>query len=273
MTEQAKVAFVDHYAIAAPKPTDKLWRYMSVTKFLDLILRSRLYFPSINSLRTADPYEGRNTDAHISYWRGLAELLKTNPQQAYSQFSSYFQESVYTLSFLQQYINAHADPSQIETAVGRSIFVNCWHNSDYESAALWSIYANPAGICVETTAHDLKLALADQPDDLYIGSVQYLDFGVEHFDRNNLFSYVLKKRLSFEHEHEVRLITTKFPKTDFSEIQPNGIYIATNISALIKNIHVSPNAQFFEFEAIKEFVNRLHPNIPVNQSNLNSIRA
>ncbi|MEX2036885.1 MAG: hypothetical protein WEA28_17015 [Xanthobacteraceae bacterium] len=80
------------------------------------------------------------------------------------------------------------------------VYVNCWHQNEYESVAMWKLYA-PANesIAIVSTVKKLIDALDDS---CIVSSVTYLDYGKDHIDDWNMFSGFLHKRISFEHERE-----------------------------------------------------------------------
>lgn len=87
------------------------------------------------------------------------------------------------------------------------MFINCWHSSNHESAAMWDLYAKKdSGIALRTTIGELKASFLGG-NDVYIGKVKYVDFSthVETSLINTLVPAFLK-RASFEHEKEIRIL-------------------------------------------------------------------
>lgn len=125
-----------------------------------------------------------------------------------------------------------------------SFFVNCWHASEYESAALWGQYAEHAGLAVRTTVGRLKSSI-DSETPYFIGQIEYRDFSERAFpaSMNSLLPAFLKRK-SFEHEHEVRVLVFDFPRREFSvdcsQLQANET-LSVDLSVLIDAIYLSPS--------------------------------
>jgi hypothetical protein len=115
---------LDHPVVAPPDdPRATLWRYMDFTKFVDLLARRALWFSRADLL--GDPWEGTYTRANLK--KRLAQ------------------------------IGAVAEPSDEVLrrnliATERSIYVNCWHMNEGESAAMWKLYLSAReGVAVQST--------------------------------------------------------------------------------------------------------------------------
>ena len=99
-----------------------IWRYMDFSKFVDLIDLQRLCFTRLNELRKVDPYEGSFIAFHPDYKDGQSSNLIEEPDKGLS----------------------------------KDYFVNCWHLSDIESAALWKVFSNSNEcIAIKSTIYNL----------------------------------------------------------------------------------------------------------------------
>ena len=94
--------------------------------------------------------------------------------------------------------------SDLENYLRSRVCIHCWHASEMESAAMWSIYAGHAGIAVKTTVAALKAALSDAHEQIWISSVFCTDLKSTDVS-SALFPFILKRK-SFEFEREVRLL-------------------------------------------------------------------
>ncbi|HNS19398.1 MAG TPA: DUF86 domain-containing protein [Sedimentisphaerales bacterium] len=91
--------------------------------------------------------------------------------------------------------------------------INCWHCADYESAAMWKLYAsNRMGVAVRTSAERLRTAL--QPfrlaprfgeEEPYWGRVRYVDLHTERLRVGMEHRFFYKHR-AFEWEREFRVV-------------------------------------------------------------------
>ena len=191
----------------------KIWRYMDLTKFLAIIIQKELYFNRADNYE--DIYEGELAS-------GDKELLQSNPQ----------------LEIINQ---------------RDSTFINCWHENEVESAAMWKLYGNiDDAIAIETDLVRLRTSL---PIRIEIRKVDYIDY-----DNNSIIRMCLErnhglsvqdilayKRKSFIHEQEYRAIYWKIPDSDeldegMTWVHPKGINLSIDCSILIKKVHISPYA-------------------------------
>src|SRR5262249_40165311 len=83
-------------------------------------------------------------------------------------------------------------------------YVSCWHLSTVESAAMWKQYvAHGEGIAVCTTVNRLHDALKHSEKTINVQSVQYVENHTWELPAS-IYSHLLRKLTSFEHESEVR---------------------------------------------------------------------
>src|SRR6266581_7483717 len=120
------------------EPTDehaKIWRYMDFTKFVSLLDKRALYFT--RSDRFSDKFEGAVPKPTIKARE--VEVLGLETHLA--------EEALRVMS-------------QGSRKVREWIFVNCWHMNNYESAAMWQLYAQKnEGIAIQSTFARLKDSL------------------------------------------------------------------------------------------------------------------
>jgi hypothetical protein len=169
----------------------------------------------------------------------------------------------------------------------RNTIVNCWHVGKAESAAMWSLYAlNNAGLAIRTTfkrmtealprysgAEDEEIEYSLAPSVLHVGGglVEYIDFGDDQLrlDANRLPFY---KRRSFEHEREFRLVCRAYPymgdPTEESCFPHGGDYVPLNVTHLVKDVFVAPQAPGWFVEVVQEVIDRFGFSFDVRQSSL-----
>jgi hypothetical protein len=216
-------ASTNHVCFQQPQSEKiKLWRYMDFTKFVSLISSSTLFF--CRSDLFSDPFEGSYPKANVPLRPLVYHQLYQNME------SSDFQ-------------NLMTQTSNFTKSIREGVYINCWHANEYESAAMWDLYAKTnEAVAVETDYLNLKNVL---PDNIFLGLVNYIDYETEWIPESNIFYPFTHKRKSFEHEKEVRAVITKFREKDIYYDQKNeisGINIKIELNSLIKNIHVSPTA-------------------------------
>lgn len=134
-----------------------------------------------------------------------------------------------------------------------STFINCWHENEVESAAMWKLYGgiNDA-IAIETDLVRLRTSL---PTRIEIRKIDYIDYDnnsiirmcLEKNNGLNVQDILAYKRKSFIHEQEYRAIYWKIPDSDeldenMTWAHPKGINVSIDCSILIKKLHISPYA-------------------------------
>ena len=210
--------YTEHGEFVPPNSAAVLWRYMDLTKFMSVLETGSLYFARSDSL--GDPFEGSLTRMN----EVLQPLMyqDTIPEHILRGLSQYRQD----LRF--------------------QTFVNCWHESDNESAAMWKIYSREYdGIAVKTTFEALCESFTDERT-VHIGKINYIDYSSEPIPEGNLFSPFLYKRKMFEHEKEVRALVSSLPsQTEQSSTgeAAAGLLVEVNLPVLIQEIVVDSRAK------------------------------
>ena len=189
-----------------PAPEATLWRYMDFTKFVSLLDTQSLHLARADTL--SDPFEG-----------------------SFPKWNVALRPHRYPEEFLEQMSSTSQTARQM-------VFINCWHESANESAAMWKLYAREHdGIAVKTSYQSLRDSLkGTQP--IHIGCVTYIDYSKNLIDEGNLFDPYLYKRQEFEHEHEVRAMACQLGSDP-----PTGIYHDVDLSTLIEGIIIAPYAE------------------------------
>ena len=152
-----------------PRDDDKVWRYMSLSKYLSLISSSNLYFARADLL--GDPFEG---------------AIGVSTSRA-----------------------AYSPPPSIRgtTAPRERVYISCWHQQPHELAAMWSVYGVLGeSIAIRSTFATLVQAL---PESVVVGRVKYADYSAlppEAYGPQDRYFY---KRRSFRTDRELRAIEFK----------------------------------------------------------------
>lgn len=222
------------------EPTVKVWRFMSLAKFLDLLERHDLYFPKVTTLD--DPLEGSLSDATV-------EALRRYPEQFEEPEKSRLRGVIeHNLGVMRQARDL--------------VHVSSWHINEHESAAMWRLYSpGEEGLGIQSTFKRLTQSFHPAPMDVYAGVVRYLDYAREEMPKFNVFDPALHKRRSFEHERELRAaVLTAAP-------QP-GVYVPVDLSILIERVYLSPEAGAWFVELLRRLLKRYGVDNPVSQSSL-----
>ncbi len=125
----------------------------------------------------------------------------------------------------------------------RFTLVNCWHESNHESEAMWKLYASTNGGLAIKTRFDSFVKSFITDENIHIGKVQYVDYENDLIPADDPLSPYLHKRKSFKHEQEVRAIVQNVPTSQISEQQDDydiGKYYEVDLNLLIQEVIVDP---------------------------------
>jgi hypothetical protein len=166
-----------------------LWRYMDVSKFLDLALNSRFYMSTIADFnKSMDRFEGELTQSTREF---LGKSIGNSEDY---------------LKKIKQYKN--------------TVYALCWHQNSVENYLMWGAYTSHIdSVAIRTTFGKLKAELEKSVDLLNqnagssIGSlfrgtftdVNYVD--ETHLDHTyNYYEYFSTKRKYYQGEQECRFL-------------------------------------------------------------------
>jgi len=242
-----------------------VWRYMDFTKFVSMLDTSSLYFARVDKL--GDPFESTMPEGNFP----LINRLVQDKLDRIADLSQRTEERLQTCTYLL------TDMQAINHCI---MFVNCWHESEYESDAMWKLYLKSnEGIAVQTTTQRLSDSFAKWPNDVYIGKVAYIDYKKQSLPWKSLedanpCDLVLHKRVSFSHEREVRAVTMRFPDVGFNtwkdahHVSPSGVQVPVDLGFLIKNIYVAPTSPAWFHSLVESVVAKYGLQVKVLQSEL-----
>ena len=200
-----------------------LWRYMDFTKLVSLMENRALFFCRADLL--GDPFEGSISSVTPP---AAPPELKAGPVA------------------LQQ-----IDLRQVV----RLVCVNCWHAGDLESAAMWRLYARAhEGVAIKTTFDRFKKSFCGDQE-VFASAVKYVDYQVNPIPFGNGLLPLVHKRISFQHEREVRAILVRNPDSVAVE-ESEGCYVDVDLAQLILEIVVAPFAQDWFLELVRLLADR-----------------
>ena len=234
----------------------KVWRYMDFTKFVSLLSTSSLFFTRGDGFE--DRFEGSLTSENARW----LSFLNEHPELA---------------GVDENYVKGTNKIWAMQKNIPKYVGINCWHINEHESAAMWGLYLKSTeGIAVQTTYAKLKKQF-ESDSNIHLGEVRYVDYepGKEFIDISNAFSPLMHKRKSFEHEQELRILYFKVPKDTqdlLLESDPNrisgGVPKEVDLSGMVENIYVSPNAPAWLVELTKSVVNSYGYDFNVTSSDI-----
>ncbi|MDR8394583.1 DUF2971 domain-containing protein [Aliifodinibius sp. S!AR15-10] len=226
---------------------------MDFTKLVSLISKEALFFARADKFD--DPFEGswpkKNVEGRKEHFKKRFET--ENSDKNLSDNISRMQKTMLTFTA-----------------------INCWHQNDHESAAMWKSYLKSnEGIAVQTSFQDLKECLDQESEhDIFLGKVKYIDYQNDYIKSANLLSPYVHKRKSFKDEKEIRALIIKFPEGGnvYEDDPPfeNGVYVKIDLDILINKIFVAPFAPNWLVDLVQDVLEKYGIDKDVVQSNINS---
>jgi hypothetical protein len=255
-----------HPIFVPPENRDAhIWRYHDLGKLLSLFDRSALFFPRLDKLE--DPFEGYYTKSILALENSKLEDL---PAELRAQIPD--ENALHNAALFHRQIRQFAKEQREIT------FVNSWYCSEYESAAMWSLYLKTReGIAIRSSYNRLMESLSGYEDfNVHIGMVKYIDYDRDSIEsgNRNVLAPLMHKRKSFEHEKELRAViwTVEHAKNEFGSgnkfKDTPGLYVKVHIPTLVDRVYVAPTAPTWIRELIESLLRRFGYTIPVVQSSL-----
>jgi hypothetical protein len=234
----------DHPVFTTPDDETVIWRYLNLPKFLDMLDRQALWFTQTESL--PDPFEGVPADVILEEERTVSEAIRNMMIES----------------------GVHPDLAQRlrrepSAAMWRRItYVNCWHMNVYESTAMWHAYSQD-GLAIRSSVQRLKDSFRGHPTNIYIGKVIYRDQRDPKSaePHENQLHPAIRKLMSYQHERELRVLTTHIPIPFPWPVDPTkfdrGINIRpVNLDSLIESVYVAPGCTRWTYELVEKIMNR-----------------
>src|ERR1700683_846222 len=94
----------------------------------------------------------------------------------------------------EHYTTINPQIGRLAKSMRRFTYLNCWHISQHESAAMWGLYQRDGrGIAVRSTFERLTKSIQGDQS-VYVGMVHYVDYGHQFIpEGNSLAPYVYKR--------------------------------------------------------------------------------
>ncbi|MFJ5106632.1 MULTISPECIES: hypothetical protein [unclassified Glutamicibacter] len=231
----------------------RIWRYMDLAKYLDLLRTESLYLSPISSFE--DRWEGAT---------GVYDL-----QRDVSRFKGVFENGTPDMD------RRMAEGLEEAAAADRDrVFVNCWHANDFESSAMWKLYGITGNsIAIESTIEELAAVGSDEPEKQDLSTVMAVSYHdllrtpLPHEDAFNLHARYSYKRTSFDHEKEIRLIHYQLERAKDRPIR--GLRFGADLSQLIERVVVSPDAAPWFKDVVSDVTAKYGFDFQVQESELN----
>jgi hypothetical protein len=260
-TDKLKETAIRHYfsplPYEIPNNDSRLWRYMDFTKYVSMLSISGLYFARADFFD--DHFEG-------------AKGIKRNKAKWDEHYLSFFKEAIknppkgHVWNKSDEFAEKEAQRLLKELEAGgeshrKRVFINCWHENEHESEAMWRLYSSylDNAVAVRTSYASLYESLGRNPS-ISIGKIKYIDFNKSYAGVNDSF---WRKRKSFEHENEVRAVINDH------ECETAGKIIKCDLSILVEKVFVSPTTPIWFVELVNDVNQKYGLKMKVSPSSLN----
>ncbi len=218
-----------------------LWRYLDAAKLFDFFENSTLFFCRADHF--ADKFEG-----------------------------------AFTPSLREQISRAHAcgeidyDYEQFKRRMRQSVFINCWHRNQDDSAAMWALYGkSDCAVALTSTVGQLADVLEGACE--HKTSIVRVEY-VKHWrdpkldvspDYTRIFAYKTK---AYEYEKEVRVVIDRTGRDAGPPLPDPGIVVPVDASRLLRSIVIAPDAPPWFEQLVRQSAARYGVRAPVRRSKL-----
>jgi len=210
----------------------ELWKYFKTERFISSLETSQLYFASANQFD--DIFEGAVA----------VQINEAPPDPRYAEMDS-LEKAFFELKRLTK--------------------VNCWHRAEYESDAMWKLYAGESkGIAICTTPERMRAAFkpfrlkpAYGVEKLWAGSVEYVDLTQIRIRGVGMRDRFFFKHRAFEWENEFRLaISLRMAEESGVQVPDEGIMVEVDFDVLVERIVLGSTMPLEEREIVTHHIAR-----------------
>ncbi len=219
-----------------------IWRFVDHSKFIWILQNTSLYFRRTDLMN--DPYEGHPP---VSYLRKNIDELQKRRERVNEKLSP-------------DGVDGPLPPVSPDDVLApfehfrRSYYINCWHESELESVAMWKIYLSSGdGVAIKSNFDSLLSTIKSSADgEVSGGRMNYVDFEKSSFPHDNILRAHALKQQEYSYENEIRFSIYDPPPTKkdeheagdmvdylYGEQQP-GKHLCLNIEDIIDEVRISP---------------------------------
>lgn len=225
--------YLQRAEIKTPPDDTVVWRYFKFHHFLDAIKNRSLYFSPI--CEYDDPWEAAIPQSGLE-WRHkrLLAAEKKGDSELQTEFQNILKIEAWRVKFT------------------KAVKANCWYVGDSESEAMWNLYVGSGdGVAIKSTVNRIKSAIINSSQQIFIGKLNYIDYGAAEFNDIQWFELCFYKRKAFSHENEMRLAFVN----DLDMLNPTrdtqGVKIPVELDTLIDELFVSSTREDLRDEVVK----------------------
>ena len=222
--------------------SQKLWRYMDLSKFISLLEKEALWLARSDTFR--DKREGRFPDD-----------MRQTIEEVFKSFDESDDSRVRNADDFQDYIQ-------------KNTFLSCWHKNFDENMVMWEIYGRENNaVAIQTTINDLANSIDDSNLRGYSLSLKNVSY-LRPVEISGVVPYeecFFIKRPHFSFEQEVRISFDTYCKENPTKNTPFGYYLPVSIQMLITKVLIHPDSPEWFFEAINSITTKYGIHAPVER--------
>lgn len=233
-TERAQIKEDELRHFPQPDDQETLWRYLETYKFKDLLESKTLYLCQVSKLEKIDPNEGLMNRLQLE---SLRRYLREDEAQ------------------LQNFVSFHEHTRQ-------RAWVTCFSLGQFEEVYMWERFSKSGlneGVAIKTNYQKLKHAVAESPEanETYMAKVRYEE--TEYMPWK--IGYLLYQKLPrFSDEREMRIcVCNRELELDAQECSKEFYRLPVNVTRLVQQIYIHPNASESYFREIQKLVTKHLP--------------
>lgn len=232
-----------------PRDETRIWRFLSLPKFLSLLNERVLHFARLDTL--GDEHEG-TVPSHSP---------RSRPEFAAVRFSD----------GREVLLETSQDPIYRDAKAKRDrTWASCWYADHQESDGMWKLYGgDKAAVAVQSTVGRLKAVIAEDRSRVKLGLVEYEEQTTPSSAPRLLPSYFVcyyRKRWCFKHEQEFRALITDALEGTNESASPPMRAIPVDVGVLVERVIAAPGAQAWQLELLRSVGSKLGLACPVEPS-------
>jgi hypothetical protein len=248
-------------SIDTPPDDVVISRYMDFTKFVWMLEEKALHFARVELLLERDPFEGsgslENLDPQSLSTAGVknignggadSPLKDPKPRQ---KLEKHLQTRMALLKEQE-----------------KRTFVSSWYMGEHESVAMWKLFVTgDQGIAVRSTVGKVRTCFVEEGQrKVLVGAVRYVKFPFEVLNGDDPLPLFFRKRLSFEHEKELRAIIQQDQRDETAE----HLLVSVDLNTMLTAVRVSPNARDWFLELVGKVMRRYGLTLSPTRSDLSA---
>lgn len=242
-----------------PESNYRIAKYLDLTKFASLLSLNSMFFCRLDKLE--DHFEGSTSKSNF---KRRQEIFRQQHLVS-TKFKKLTDEEI------EQKVKQLYDSDEKFKALS---CVCCWSKYKSESGALWKIYSDfQKGVMIKSNINKLVASFERTTEKMSLSEIRYIDYDKDYMPDGNKMYPIIHKHKAYTFEEELRIIhTVKFGQGlayDWNNEKINqGKYIRVDLNELIDEIVISPYAEDWYIELIRDMCDKFGLKKEIKKSEL-----